>query len=227
MEAELDEEVADILVIIEDLRNFMDDFVAKNPGLSYGFDGELKDDQKASSSLKRGIWFTVIAIFSLLAIPFKSYLQPLIVMSVIPFGLVGAFLGHMIMGLSLSMMSLFGMLALAGVIVNDSLVLVDYINKKIKGGMPMLEALRNAGRARFRPIILTSLTTFFGLVPLIFERSTQAQFLIPMAVSLGFGILFATFVTLLLVPVTYLFLEDSIRVLRSYWEWQRPKRRSN
>jgi multidrug efflux pump subunit AcrB len=226
VEAELDEEVADILVIIDELKYFMDDFVAKNPGLSYAFDGELKDDQKASSSLRRGIWFTAIAIFSLLAIPFKSYLQPLIVMSVIPFGLVGAFIGHMIMGLTLSMMSLFGMLALAGVIVNDSLVLVDYINKKIKGGMPMQEALRNAGRARFRPIILTSLTTFFGLMPLIFERSTQAQFLIPMAVSLGFGILFATFVTLLLVPITYLFLEDSVRALRSYWDWQRPKRRT-
>ena len=121
---------------------------------------------------------------------------------------VGAILGHMIMGMNLSIMSYMGMLALVGVVVNDSLVLVDYVNKSRAKGTSTFATVRNAGVARFRPVLLTSLTTFFGLIPLIFEKSTQAQFLIPMAVSLGFGILFATFITLLLVPVNYLVLED-------------------
>jgi multidrug efflux pump subunit AcrB len=117
-------------------------------------------------------------------------------------------LGHMIMGMSLSIMSLMGMLALTGVVVNDSLVLVDYVNRRRAEGMALLEAVATAGVARLRPVLLTSLTTFAGLTPLIFEKSTQAQFLIPMAVSLGFGILFATFITLVLVPLNYLLLED-------------------
>jgi len=130
------------------------------------------------------------------------------VMLVIPFGVVGGVLGHIIMDMNLSIMSYMGMLALCGVVINDSLVLVDYINKRRAEGLALFDAVRNAGVARFRPILLTSLTTFFGLMPLIFEKSTQAQFLIPMAVSLGFGILFATFVTLLLIPVNYMLLED-------------------
>ena len=150
----------------------------------------------------------LFVIYALLAIPFRSYVQPLIVMSVIPFGAAGAMLGHMIMGMSLTIMSLMGMLALTGVVVNDSLVLVDYINRRRAEGMPLMEAVSTAGAARLRPVLLTSLTTFAGLTPLIFEKSTQAQFLIPMAVSLGFGILFATFITLLLVPLNYLVLED-------------------
>ena len=146
-------------------------------------------------------------VYALLAIPFRSYLQPILVMLVIPFGVVGAILGHMILGMNLSIMSYMGMLALIGVVVNDSLVLVDYVNKT-RSKSSIFDAVRMAGVARFRPVLLTSLTTFFGLMPLIFEKSTQAQFLIPMAVSLGFGILFATFITLLLVPVNYLVLED-------------------
>jgi multidrug efflux pump subunit AcrB len=122
-------------------------------------------------------------------------------------------LGHMIMGMTLTIMSLMGMLALTGVVVNDSLVLVDYINRRRAEGMPLMEAVSTAGVARLRPVLLTSLTTFAGLTPLIFEKSTQAQFLIPMAVSLGFGILFATFITLLLVPLNYLVLEDLRRVV--------------
>jgi multidrug efflux pump subunit AcrB len=128
-------------------------------------------------------------------------------MSVIPFGVLGAVIGHWIMGMNLTILSLLGMLALIGVLVNDSLVLVDYINKKRKEGMALLEAVSTAGAARFRPVMLTSLTTFIGLMPLLFEKSTQAQFLIPMAVSLGFGIMFATFITLILVPVNYMVLE--------------------
>jgi multidrug efflux pump subunit AcrB len=141
-------------------------------------------------------------------------------MSVIPFGLSGAIVGHAIMGFNLSIMSVFGMLALSGVVVNDSLVLVDYINRRRREGMPLVDAVRQAGVARFRAIILTSLTTFSGLLPLMFEKSTQAQFLIPMGISLGWGVLLATFVTLLLVPINYLVLEDLKRLVLRYWRWQ-------
>ena len=156
----------------------------------------------------------------MLAIPFKSYVQPLMVMVVIPVGIAGAIVGHMIMGMNLSIISIWGMLALSGIVVNDSLVLVDYINRRRSEGMPLVEAVRTAGVARFRAIILTSLTTFAGLMPLIFEKSTQAQFLIPMAVSLGFGILFATAITLILVPINYLILEDIQTYVAKYWKWQ-------
>jgi multidrug efflux pump subunit AcrB len=144
-------------------------------------------------------------------------------MSVIPFGLAGAIVGHVIMGFHLSIMSVFGMLALSGVVVNDSLVLVDYINRRRREGMPVSEAVRVAGVARFRAILLTSLTTFAGLLPLMFEKSTQAQFLIPMGISLGWGVLLATFVTLLLVPIIYLLLEDVKAWARRYWAWQRGR----
>jgi multidrug efflux pump subunit AcrB len=134
-------------------------------------------------------------------------------MGVIPFSIIGSLIGHTIMGMTLSISSILGMLALTGVVVNDSLVLVDYINRKRLEGVSLLEAVRKAGGARFRPILLTSLTTFAGLLPLMFEKSTQAQFLIPMAVSLGYGILFATLLSLVLVPVSYLVLEDIKRIL--------------
>jgi multidrug efflux pump subunit AcrB len=151
-------------------------------------------------------------IYALLAIPFKSYLQPLIVMSAIPFGMVGVVWGHVIMGLPLTLLSLFGLVALTGVVVNDSLIMVDFINRARAKEIPLYQAVRQAGRGRFRPILLTSLTTFAGLTPLLLEKSMQAQFLIPMATSLGFGVLFATFVTLILVPVGYFILEDALRV---------------
>ncbi|HSG06172.1 MAG TPA: efflux RND transporter permease subunit, partial [Nitrospiria bacterium] len=147
-------------------------------------------------------------IFALLAIPFRSYSQPLLIMAAIPFGVVGAVLGHMIMGFSLSILSFFGIVALAGVVVNDSLLLIDTVNIKRREGSDLPTALRDAGTRRFRPILLTSLTTFFGLAPMILETSVQAQFLIPMAISLGFGILFATGITLLLLPCLYMMLED-------------------
>jgi multidrug efflux pump subunit AcrB len=157
----------------------------------------------------------LFVIYALLAIPFKSYAQPFIVMSVIPFGAIGALGGHWIMGMGLTMPSLMGLMALVGIVVNDSLVLVDYINKQ-KQNMGLNEAVLRAGAARFRPVMLTSLTTFIGLMPLLLEQSTQAQFLIPMAVSLGFGILFATFITLLLVPVNYILLENGKVRIRNF-----------
>ena len=141
-------------------------------------------------------------------------------MSVIPFGLGGAIVGHLIMGHNLSMMSILGMLALSCVVVNYSLVLVDYINRKRREGVVLHEAVRNAGVARFRAIMLTSFTTFAGLIPILWEKSTQAQFLIPMAISLGWGILFATFITLLLVPINYLLLEDIQMGFKKYLRWQ-------
>jgi multidrug efflux pump subunit AcrB len=144
----------------------------------------------------------------LLAIPFKSFLQPIYVLTAVPFGVVGAVWGHAILGIDLSILSLFGILALAGIVVNDSLVLVDYINTRRLEGVPYKEAIMEAGARRFRPIILTSITTFVGLMPLMFETSIQAQFLIPMAVSLGFGILFATAITLILIPCIYMIGEE-------------------
>jgi multidrug efflux pump subunit AcrB len=141
-------------------------------------------------------------------LPFKSYLQPLIVMSAIPFGLIGAILGHALLGLEASIMSMLGLVALAGVVVNDNLVLVDYINQQRRSGTPLQQAVHDAGIRRFRPILLTTLTTCAGLTPLLLERSVQARFLIPMAVSLAFGVLFATLISLVLVPSGYLVLED-------------------
>lgn len=150
----------------------------------------------------------MLVIYGLLAIPLRSYAQPLLIMVAIPFGVVGAIWGHLITGYDMAIMSMFGIVALAGVVVNDSLLLIDFINQKRKEGIVVKEAIVEAGMRRFRPILLTSLTTFFGLVPIILETSTQAQFLIPMAISLAFGILFGTVIALVLVPALYLIFED-------------------
>lgn len=206
--ADLDKKTTDARAIATDLRSFMSDVLKKYPGVSYSLEGEQREQRESFGSLISGTLFTFFAIYSLLAIPFRSYLQPVLVLMVIPFSIVGALLGHMVMGMSLSIMSLMGMLALAGVVVNDSLVLVDWINRCRREGMTLDDAVNTAGGARFRPILLTSLTTFAGLTPLLLEKSTQAQFLIPMAVSLGFGILYATFLSLLLIPTGYRILED-------------------
>jgi multidrug efflux pump subunit AcrB len=184
------------------------ELIEAHPGLTYDFGGAQREQKKAMGSLFRGGMLAILAIFALLAIPFRSYLQPAIVMSAIPFGFVGALLGHVLMGFELSMISVMGLIALAGVAVNDSLVLVDAVNGYRREGQGTLEAVQSAGVRRFRPILLTSLTTFFGLVPMITETSVQAQFLVPMAISLGFGVMFATAITLLLVPAFYMILED-------------------
>ncbi|MEJ2363384.1 MAG: efflux RND transporter permease subunit [Deltaproteobacteria bacterium] len=180
----------------------------KYPGLTFSFEGRQADTRESTQSLLRGLMMAVLVIFAMLAVPFNSYIQPVIIMISIPFGIVGAVIGHLLMGYSLSVMSLFGVVALSGVVVNDSLVLIDFANRKRKAGMVGHQAVREAGIHRFRPILLTSLTTFGGLAPMIFETSRQARFLIPMAVSLGFGIMFATLITLLLVPCLYLMVED-------------------
>jgi len=188
------------------------ELAAKYPGLTFSFEGKQADMKDSMSSLGVGFIFAMIAIYGLLAIPFKSYLQPLIIMVSIPFGLVGAVLGHLIMGYSLSLMSMFGLVALSGVVVNDSLILIEFANRKRAEGLSAKDAVREAGVRRFRPIMLTTLTTFGGLAPMIFEQSRQAQFLIPMALSLGYGILFATVITLILVPSLYVALDDATRL---------------
>ena len=184
------------------------------PGVSYGFEGEQKDQRQSVQEIGQKALLALLGIYVLLAIPLRSYFQPLIVMSVIPFGLVGAALGHVGMGLNLSIMSMCGIVALAGIVVNDSLVMVEFVNRERALGHDAHDAAIKAGMRRFRPILLTSVTTFVGIMPMVFETDLQARFLIPMAVSLGFGILFATFITLLLVPVIYLIMEDTGRLLR-------------
>ncbi len=213
--ADVNKESANIEAIKTDLLAFLASIESRYPEVRYSLEGEAREQRETFRSLGLGLGFVLFIIYGLLAIPFKSYLQPFIVMSVIPFGAAGAVIGHMLLGMSLSVMSLMGMLALTGVVVNDSLVLVDYINRQRAQGTSTADAVRIAGVARFRAVVLTSLTTFAGLTPLIFEKSTQAQFLIPMAVSLGFGVLFATFITLLLVPINYLILEDLTRPFRT------------
>ena len=205
--ADVEKSNTNMTVLQTDLKTYLDELITHYPGVSHSLEGEAKEQRESFSSLAWGLVFAFFIIYALLAIPFKSYFQPLIVMSVIPFGMIGAVMGHWVMGMELTIMSLLGMLALVGVVVNDSLVLVDFINKKRVQTNDLMNAVLIAGASRFRPVMLTSLTTFIGLMPLLFEKSTQAQFLIPMAISLGFGILFATFITLLLIPVNYMLVE--------------------
>ncbi|MDF1826610.1 MAG: efflux RND transporter permease subunit [Verrucomicrobiales bacterium] len=186
----------------------LEKIVETYPGIQYSFEGEQKDQAQSVQEMGSKAILALLGMYILMAIPLRSYIQPMIVMSVIPFGLVGAVIGHLIMGFNFSIMSMCGIVALAGVVVNDSLVLVDYVNRHVKQGQSVHDAAWEAGAARFRPILLTSLTTFAGLTPMLLETDIQARFLIPMAVSLSFGILFATVITLVLVPCIYLMLED-------------------
>ncbi|MDR4496294.1 MAG: efflux RND transporter permease subunit [Nitrospirales bacterium] len=183
------------------------------PGLSYTFEGRQADMRDALQSFLYSSTLALILIYVLLAVPFRSYLQPAIVMAAIPFGVVGAVIGHMIMGYSISIISMMGIIALGGVVVNDSLIMIDYANAKRREGHNALEAICQAGIRRFRPILLTTLTTFGGLGPMIFETSRQARFMIPMAISLGYGILFATAIMLVLIPCLYLIVEDLLAMV--------------
>lgn len=196
--------------VMEDLKqNYLESLGRFYPGVSWGKSGSQKDQDELIDAMYHGFILALLGIYILMAIPFRSYAQPLMVMSAIPFGLIGAVIGHLLLGLDISLLSLSGMIAVAGVVVNDNLVLVDYINRNCNAGKSVARAIRDAGVARFRPIILTSITTFAGLTPLMLERSVQAQFLIPMAVSMAFGVMFATVVSLLLVPAVYFILEDA------------------
>jgi multidrug efflux pump subunit AcrB len=184
------------------------ELLAEVPGLEFSFGGEMARQAEAMGSLSLGFILAHVVMFSLLAVAFRSYLQPLLVMSAIPFGMVGAVWGHVVMGYDLSLVSVMGVVALSGVVCNDSLILIVSINRNRESGMELLDAVITACKRRFRPIFLTSVTTFFGLAPMILETSVQARFLVPMAIALGFGILFATLIMLLIVPCNFLILED-------------------
>jgi len=193
------------------------DLIKEFRGLSYSYQGRQADMPESISSLVIGSCGALFLIYFLLAIPLKSYVQPLIVMSAIPFGIVGAVLGHIAMGYNLSVMSMMGIVALSGVLVNDSLVLIDFANKERARGLSVYKAIHSAGKRRFLPIMLTTLTTFGGLAPMIFETSRQARFMIPMALSLGFGIIFATVIVLILIPSLVVIMDDIEKLLRLSW----------
>ncbi|MDT7524602.1 efflux RND transporter permease subunit [Pseudidiomarina sp. GXY010] len=202
-------------VMAEKLPPILDQY----PSVGYKLEGASQDEAEATNSLAIGFALALFAIYALMAIPLRSYSQPMIIMSVIPFGMVGAVVGHWVIGMPISILSLFGIIALAGVVVNDSLVMVDYVNRARADGVALRKAVAEAGAARFRAIILTSLTTFFGLLPIVLETSMQAKLVIPMAISLAFGILFATVITLLLIPCLYLILDDTKRNMRTMLSW--------
>ena len=189
----------------------------RHPGLSWGFEGDQKKKTDLLISLGGGYLIALFIIYALMAIPLRSFLQPILIMTAIPFGIIGAIGGHLLAGYDLSILSMFGLVALSGVVVNDNIVLVDWINRRRKHHDTVIEAVRSAGTRRFRPILLTSLTTFGGLMPLLLERSVQARFLVPMGISLAFGVLFATAISLVLVPALYLVLEDVRRLLQRGW----------
>jgi multidrug efflux pump subunit AcrB len=207
-------------IMAELRRTALPTLLSDYPGLSYDLEGEQREQRETVAALMVNGGFALVLIYALLAVPLRSYGQPLIIMSVIPFGLVGAIWGHLLVGLlkdgepmNLTMMSIMGVVALSGVVVNSSLVLVHAVNQRREKGIAMVDAVREAGAVRFRPIVLTSLTTFAGLTPLLLEGSVSAQFLIPMATSLAFGVVFASVLSLFLVPSLYLILEDAKRLV--------------
>ena len=211
--SDLDEDVGNASRIVASLKTeFLPELVARYPGLSYDLEGQEKRTRESLDSLKRGFALAMMGVFLLLASQFRSYFQPVIIMMAIPFGLIGAIGGHLVMGLPFTMISIFGIVALSGIVVNDSLILIDFINRAGRSGIEIQQAVVASGIARFRPVLLTSLTTIAGLFPLLLERSFQAQFLIPMAVSISFGLLVATVLTLLYVPALYLIVQDVVNL---------------
>jgi multidrug efflux pump subunit AcrB len=184
-------------------KEFMPDLLKKYPGVRVRWEGQQEDTMESMGSLFKGLGVALFAMYCLLTLEFRSYIQPLIILLAIPFGWMGAIWGHAILGLPLTIFTVFGLVSLTGVVVNDSIVLVDFINRRVRRGVPLRKGLLEAGRRRFRPVLLTSVTTVAGLTPLLLERSFQAQVLIPMAASLSFGLVASTAVVLLLVPTLY------------------------
>tara|TARA_B110000459_G_scaffold58396_1_gene65595 strand:+ start:1 stop:2115 length:2115 start_codon:yes stop_codon:yes gene_type:complete len=201
--------------IVDDviLGDFALQLAQRHPNVRIELGGASQEEDELTQRMLLTTTLALFGIYALMAIPLKSYLQPLIIMGVIPFGMIGALIGHIIVGIPFSALSVYGIIALAGVVVNDSIILVDFVNKSVANGMDIVEAAIKAGTERFRAIMLTSLTTFFGLLPILTETSLSAQLVIPMAVSLGFGILFATVITLILIPCLYVMLND-IKTMR-------------
>jgi multidrug efflux pump subunit AcrB len=214
--ANLDESTANAEQIIQDMeRTFLPDLAARYDGLRYHFGGNRQAMTRSVTTLLDGFKVAIIAIYAVLAGMLRSYFQPIVIIATVPLGLIGAVLGHMILGYDVTLMSLFGLVALSGVIVNDALVLVDRINVSIREGDPVFAAVLAAGELRFRAVILTTITTIAGLTPLLAERSTQAYAVKPMAISLVFGELFGTALTLIVVPVFFLVVNDVRRF--AYW----------
>ena len=215
--ADADSSIVEPRRVIADItENFIPEMKDRFPQLEFDLEGSSSETVKLVQELTNASIAALFLIYILIAIPLKSYLQPLIIMSVIPFGLIGAVIGHIVLNEAISMFSLFGLVALAGVVVNDSIIMVDFINKARQEGMDIIQAVVNSGTQRFRAIILTSLTTAIGLMPIMTETSTQAQFVIPMAISIAFGIIFATVITLFLVPCLYVLQDDFILKLKSF-----------
>jgi multidrug efflux pump subunit AcrB len=198
---------------------FIPELLSRYPGVKYGLEGSSQDQVEFMAKIFMALVVSMFLIYALLAIPLHSYVQPFIIMSVIPFGAIGAVIGHIIMGRAISMFSMFGLIALAGVVVNDSLILVDFINKARAKGVAIRDAVIESGTARFRAIVLTSFTTAAGLLPIMIESSPQAQAIIPTAISIGYGIIFATVITLFLVPALYLLQEDFFGRMRQFKNW--------
>jgi len=222
--ARIDKDLAEPGDITRELQGeILPEILAGHSGVSYRLSGQTRANQELSQELLAGTIFALFLIYALIAIPLRSYLQPMLIMSVIPFGTIGAVFGHWILGIPVSLLSMFGIIALAGVVVNDSLILVDFVNHHRKQGESRIEAALKGAKARFRPIILTSATTFLGLAPIVFfEKSLQAQLVIPMAASLAFGILFATVITLALIPTLYLVGDDLTRISQKILGHRKP-----
>ena len=214
--ASVDAEQVEPFKVANDIRdNFIPELLRKFPKVQSEVSGSIQEEMESADSQKRDFAISLLIVFSLLAIPLKSYSQAAMIMVVIPFGIIGSVFGHFLLGMDLSALSVMGILAASGVVVNDSLVMVDYVNNARKSGVKLKDAVVHAGTKRFRAIMLTSITTFIGLVPIIFfEVSAQAQIVIPMAISLAFGVLFATIVTLVLIPSLYLIIEDMKSVFK-------------
>jgi HAE1 family hydrophobic/amphiphilic exporter-1 len=215
VKSDLNEQVegANAKDIVEDLKtSFMPELFKKYPGVRVRWEGQEAESQDSIRSLMIGLALAMIGMYILLTIQFTSYLQPILIMMIIPFGCIGAIAGHFWLGLPVTMFSLFGLVALTGVVVNDSIVLIDFINHRMADGMPLHDAIIDAGRRRFRPVLLTSVTTVAGLTPILMETSLQAQFLIPMAASLSFGIMMSTVLVLILVPSFYCILDILFKI---------------
>ena len=207
--ANVNKEIANADEIMRDLiANFVPGLLERHPGTTFTVEGQQNETAESMTSLFKGFLFAVFAIYLVLATIFRSYLQPVIILVTVPFGVIGAVLGHMVMDLDITMTSLFGMVALTGIVVNDAIVLMECVNQRIKEGMPVFPALAEGGARRFRAIILTTITTTVGLLPLIVERSVQAQYLIPMAVAITCGVFLASMLTLVLVPCLMGILND-------------------
>lgn len=215
--ADVDQREANAEQITADLETTIAGLERDYPGLRINFSGSKRETIKSLGSLRRDFFIALVIIYFMLAGLFKSYIQPLIVLTAVPFGLNGAIAGHLVMGYPLTILSMIGIVALTGIVVNDALILVNFINKEVEAGRPIGEAVVSAGLRRLRPIILTSLTTVLGLAPLMMETSFQARFLIPMAISISFGLAFATVLTLVVVPANYMIVNDLKTVARRIW----------